>query len=136
MENVLEELSFSEPVAQQDDQQEKQNAESQNRAFWRKFEMGSDYDRGTMFAGSVDGDGTIRDFITKLILLLVSLAKNDNVNANKNQKIFDITKAALELYQETINAKPDKIKDHAKFVAAMQGFMDQFVATRRYGDRL
>ena len=134
MENVLNDLTFApdEPVTKD----REKVAEPTRKDLWRKVDLTTEYDRGCMFAGSAEGDGTVRDFINKLALLLVALAKNDNPSANKSQKVFDIVKTALELYLDTVPIKTDKLKDNARFVASVQGFVDAFVSSRRYEDKL
>lgn len=134
-ENVLEELDIKEdaPAEVGDGEQVDEN---KRRDYWKKFDLLFDYDRGCMIAGAADGDGSVKEFLTKFILLLTLLAKNDNPSTKTNPVIFDLIKNSIDLYQESLKIKPDRIRDNAKFVAAVQGFVDQFVENRRYEDRL
>lgn len=134
MENVLNELSFTSDETET--KEEKKSADHPNKDIWRKVDLATEYDRGSMFSGSAEGDGTVKDFINKLGLLLIALAKNNNPNANKSQKIYDIVKTSLDLYLDVVPIKADKAKDNAKFVASIQGFVDSFVSSRRYEDKI
>lgn len=133
-ENVLDSLNIPEDVVEEST--DESVVENKEREFWKKFDLVFDYDRGCMIAGASEGDGSVREFLTKFVLLLVALAKNDTPSSKTNPVVFDIVKNAIDLYQASLKIKPDRIKDNARFIAAVQGFVNQFISNHRYEDRL
>lgn len=93
----------------------------------------NNYAMGELYAGMESDGGSVYNFITKFINVLLAISKDDE-KKRVDDRLMSIIKSSLLMYvDQVIPSKTDKEKN-AQFIATMVGFVNRFAENANVGN--
>lgn len=125
MENVVDSLFGT--------QQEEPKNQQRQILDIQKTLFGNDYAVGELYAGMESDGGSIYNFMTKFVDVLLAISKAGE-KKRVDDKLMSIIKASLLMYVDQVTTgKTDKEKN-LKFIATMTGFVNRFAENSNSGN--